>query len=63
MNESKVFSGHDSCGSTIGVYDTYPFEDRGEQAIQREDLEASETWLDQAADYLLQVIISKLIIG
>nr|YP_004376512.1 hypothetical chloroplast RF34 [Ptilidium ciliare var. pulcherrimum]ADK89606.1 hypothetical chloroplast RF34 [Ptilidium ciliare var. pulcherrimum] len=30
---------------------------RGEQAIQRGDLEASETWFDQAADYWKQAIL------
>ena len=34
---------------------TYP--DRGEQAIQRGDLEISETWFDQAADYWKQAIL------
>lgn len=31
--------------------------DRGEQAIQQGDIEASETWFDQAADYWKQAIL------
>ena len=37
-----------------GGYKTYP--DRGEQAIEQEDIETSEAWFNQAAEYWKQAI-------